>query len=165
MTDADTGAFPLREVERFFVEEAALLDEWKLEEWMAMAAADARYLIPSLDAPDADWRTSIFLVADTRQMLHSRVRQLLGNATWAENPRARTRRLVSNVRVLGLEADVARVTANFAVWHFQNQNVDVYVGRYVNLLVRGPSGLQFRERKVVLDLETLRPHGKIAIIL
>ncbi len=130
-----------------------------------MAAPDARYLIPSLDAPDADWRTSIFLVADTRQMLHSRVRQLLGNATWAENPRARTRRLVSNVRVLGREGDGARVTANFAVWHFQNQNVDVYVGRYVNLLVRGPSGLQFRERKVVLDLETLRPHGKIAIIL
>jgi p-cumate 2,3-dioxygenase beta subunit len=165
MADADAGAFPLREVERFFVEEAALLDEWKLEEWMAMAAEDARYLIPSLDAPDADWRTSIFLVADTRQMLHSRVRQLLGNATWAENPRARTRRLVSNVRVLGVEGDAARVTANFAVWHFQHQNVDVYVGRYVNLLVRGPSGLQFRERKAVLDLETLRPHGKIAIIL
>ena len=165
MPNADSGPFALREVERFFVDEAALLDEWRLEEWMAFAADDARYLVPSLDAPDADWRTSIFLIADNRPMLHSRVRQLLGNAAWAENPRARTRRLVSNVRILGVENDAARVTANFAVWHFQHQHTDVYVGRYVNLLVRGPSGLLFRERKAVLDLETLRPHGKIAIIL
>ena len=46
----------------------------------------------------------------------------LGPAAWAENPRARTRRLVSNVRLLGVEGDTARVTANFAIWHFQHQN-------------------------------------------
>jgi len=165
IADTERNRFPLRELERFFVDEAALLDEWRLEEWMTLAAEDARYLVPSLDAPDADWRTSIFLIADSRQMLHSRVRQLLGNAAWAESPRARTRRLVTNVRLLGLEDDAARVTANFAVWHLQNQNADVYVGRYVNLLIHGSSGLMFRERKAVLDLETLRPHGKIAFIL
>jgi p-cumate 2,3-dioxygenase beta subunit len=165
MSDTDSGPFPQREIERFFVTEAALLDEWRLEDWLALAADDARYLVPSLDAPDADWRNSIFLIADNRQMLQSRVRQLLGNAAWAENPRARTRRLVSNVRVLGMDNDAARVTANFAVWHFQHRNTDIYVGRYVNLLVRGSSGLQFRERKAILDLETLRPHGKIAFIL
>jgi p-cumate 2,3-dioxygenase subunit beta len=165
MPDLDSAAFPLRDVERFFVTEAALLDEWRLDEWLALAADDARYFVPSLDAPDADWRTSLYLIADTRQMLQSRVRQLLGTAAWAENPRARTRRLVTNARVLEIEDGAARVTANFAVWHFQHQNTDVYVGRYVNLLVRGSSGLLFRERKAVLDLETLRPHGKIGIIL
>jgi hypothetical protein len=30
--------------------------------------------------------------------------------------------------------------------------------------VRGPSGLLFRERRAVLDLETLRPHGKVSFI-
>jgi hypothetical protein len=35
----------------------------------------------------------------------------------------------------------------------------------VNVLVRGPAGLLFRERRVVLDLETLRPHGKLSFIL
>jgi hypothetical protein len=46
-------------------------------------------------------------------------------------------------------------TANFAVWRFQHD---------VNVLVRGPAGLLFRERRVVLDLETLRPHGKLSFI-
>ena len=58
-----------------------------------------------------------------------------------------------------------RTTANFAVWHFQRDATDVYVGRYTNVLVRGPAGLLFRERRVILDLETLRPHGKLSFIL
>jgi p-cumate 2,3-dioxygenase beta subunit len=155
----------LADIEQLFFTEAALLDAWRLEEWLALIAEDGRYLVPPLDTPEADPRQAIFLVADSRKMLESRVRQLVGPAAWAENPRARTRRLVSNVRLLGVEGDTARVTANFAIWHFQHQNADVFVGQYQNAIVRGPAGLQFRERKAVLDLETLRPHGKIAIIL
>ncbi len=39
------------EVEEFLVNEAALLDEWKLEEWLALVAEDGKYLVPSLDSP------------------------------------------------------------------------------------------------------------------
>jgi len=59
----------------------------------------------------------------------------------------------------------ARTTANFAVWRFQHDQTDVYVGRYLNVLVHGAAGLMFRERRAVLDLETLRPHGKLSFIL
>ena len=48
---------------------------------------------------------------------------------------------------------------------FNTEATDVYVGRYVNVLVRAGVGLRFRERRVVLDLETLRPHGKLSFIL
>jgi 3-phenylpropionate/cinnamic acid dioxygenase small subunit len=44
-----------------------------------------------------------------------------------------------------------RVTANFAVWRFQHEQADVHVGRYLHVLVRGASGLLFRERRAVLD--------------
>jgi p-cumate 2,3-dioxygenase beta subunit len=57
------------------------------------------------------------------------------------------------------------VTANFAVWRFQLDQTDTYVGRYVHVLVRGASGLLFKERRAILDLETLRPHGKLSFIL
>ena len=67
--------------------------------------------------------------------------------------------------LLAAEGDEARATANFAVWRFQHEQADVYVGHYVHVLVRGPSGLLFRERRAVLDLETLRPHGKLSFIL
>src|SRR6266852_2831679 len=158
-------AFTVREIEQFLIDEAALLDEWQLEQWLALMAPDSRYLVPPLDAPDADHRDTLFLIADDRRSLASRVRQLLSGTTWAENPRSRTRRLVTNVRLLEVADGAARATANFAVWRFQHDQTDVYVGRYLNVLVRGASGLMFRERRAVLDLETLRPHGKLSFIL
>ena len=159
------ASFTIAEIERFLIDEAALLDEWRLEQWLALFAEDGRYLVPSLDQPDSDHRTALFLIADDRRNLGSRVRQLLGGSTWAENPRSRTRRLVTNFRILEPGPDNVVATANFAVWRFQHDATDVYVGRYVNVLVRGPVGLLFRERRVVLDLETLRPHGKLSFIL
>ena len=153
------------EVEEFLIHEAALLDEWRLQEWLALVAEDGRYLVPSLDAPGSDHRSALFLIADDRRNLASRVRQLLGGTTWSENPRSRTRRLVTNVRILEAAADSVTATANFAVWRFQHDATDVYVGRYVDVLVRGPAGLLFRERRAILDLETLRPHGKLSFIL
>src|SRR2546430_14450123 len=110
------------------------LDEWGLGGWRAVRAADARYLVPPLDAPDADHHDTLFLIADDRRTLASRVRQLLSGVTWAENPRSRTRRLVTNVRLLEVTEDEARVTANFAVWRFQHEQTDVYVGRYLHVL-------------------------------
>jgi p-cumate 2,3-dioxygenase beta subunit len=159
------GPITIGEIERFFVDEAALLDEWRLEEWLELFTEDGRYLVPPLDAPDADHRTTLFLVADDRRNLASRIRQLLAGTTWAENPRSRTRRLVTNFRILQESIDGVTATANFAVWRFQHEATDVYVGRYVNLLERAPSGLMLRERRVILDLETLRPHGKLSFIL
>jgi len=163
---AEDGApFTVSEIEHFLIDEAALLDEWRLEEWLALMAPDARYLVPSLDAPDADHHDTLFLIADDRRTLASRVRQLLSGTTWAENPRSRTRRLITNVRLLAVEGGEARITANFAVWRFQHEQSDVYVGQYRHVLVRDPSGLLFRERRAVLDLETLRPHGKLSFII
>ncbi len=154
------------EVEDFLINEAALLDEWKLEEWLSLVADDGRYLVPSLDSPDSDHRTALFLISDDRRNLGSRVKQLLSRTTWAEFPRSRTRRLVSNVRILEQAGDQAQITANFAVWRFQHEATDCYVGRYVHLLVRGSDGgLLFRERRAILDLESLRPHGKLSFIL
>ena len=161
----DATAFTVGEIESFLIDEAALLDEWRLEEWLELMASDVRYLVPPLNAPDADHHDTLFLISDDRRTLGSRVRQLLSGTTWAENPRSRTRRLITNVRLLAAEDSEARVTANFAVWRFQQEQADVYVGRYVHKLVRGPSGLLFRERRAVLDRETLRPHGKLSFIL
>ncbi|MEI8152638.1 MAG: aromatic-ring-hydroxylating dioxygenase subunit beta [Hyphomicrobiales bacterium] len=154
------------EVEDFLINEAALLDEWKLEEWLALVADDGKYLVPSLDSPGSDHRTALFLISDDRRNLGSRVKQLLSRTTWAEFPRSRTRRLVSNVRILEQTSDEVKIAANFAVWRFQHDATDCYVGRYVHLLVRGPDGgLMFRERRAILDLESLRPHGKLSFIL
>ncbi|MGE0829869.1 MAG: aromatic-ring-hydroxylating dioxygenase subunit beta [Hyphomonadaceae bacterium] len=160
------NALDIREVERFFVDEAALLDEWRLEEWLELMAEDGSYLVPSLDRPDTDHREALYLIADDMVSLRSRVGQFRAKTVWAENPRSRTRRLVTNFRILSDDGGEAVVAANFAVWRFQFEQTDTYVGRYEYKLARQKEGgLKIRERRVYLDLETLRPHGKLSFIL
>jgi p-cumate 2,3-dioxygenase subunit beta len=153
------------EVEDLLYKEAALLDEWRLEEWLEMLAEDAVYQVPPTDAPEGDARNTLFIIADDAVRIRSRVKQLLGKSAWAENPHSRTRRMISNVRVLGAEGNDILVTANFIVNRMRYENVDTYVGRYDYRLAREQGALKIRERRVILDNEALRPHGKISFIL
>jgi p-cumate 2,3-dioxygenase subunit beta len=74
------------EVEDLFFKEAALLDEWRLEEWLELLTANAIYEIPPTDVPEGDSRNTLFIIADDAVRIRSRVKQLLGKSAWAENP-------------------------------------------------------------------------------
>src|SRR6516164_8064525 len=153
------------EVEDLLYDEAALLDEWRLEQWLEMLSDEAVYQVPPTDVPEGDARNTLFIVADDIVRIRSRVKQLLGKSAWAENPHSRTRRIISNIRVRGSDGDHILVTANFIVNRMRYENVDTYVGRYNYRLVRHEGKLKIRERRVILDNEALRPHGKISFIL
>src|SRR5213593_2402127 len=152
-------------IEDFLYEEAALLDEWRLDEWLELLTEDATYEVPSTDTPDGDPKTTLAIIADDITRIRSRVKQLLGKAAWAENPPSRTRRLISNVRILAVDGDTIRVTANFVVYRMRVEQVDTYVGRYEYTLVRRDGALRIQRRRAILDLEALRPHGKVSILL
>lgn len=154
-----------QEAEDFLYAEAALLDEWRLEEWLELLTEDATYLIPPTDIRGGDPANTLFILADDIVRIRSRVKQLLGKAAWAESPHSRTRRIISNVRILENGGDNVTVSANFVVYRMRYELVDTYVGRYEYKLVRGGGRLRIRERKAVLDLEALRPQGKISFIL
>ena len=154
-----------QEVEDLLYKEAALLDEWRLEEWLEMLTDDVVYEVPPTDVPEGDSRNTLFIIADDAVRIRSRVKQLLGKAAWAESPHSRTRRMISNVRVLGADGEHIVVTANFAVYRMRYESVDTYVGRYDLKLARAGKELRIKERRVILDNEALRPHGKISFIL
>lgn len=160
-TDADL----VRAVEDFLYVEADLLDGWRLHEWLALFAPEGRYLVPSTDKPDGDPTRDLFLVQDDRFLLEQRVNSLLTRAAHAEYPHSRTRHLVTNTRASQTEDGHIEVRANFAVFRSRNGAVDTYFGRYVHLLERDGDGFRFVTRKAVLDLDALRPHGKVSIIL
>jgi p-cumate 2,3-dioxygenase subunit beta len=160
------GELPTRqEVEDLLYREAALLDEWRLEEWLELLTGDAVYQIPPTDMPEGDARNTLYIVADDIVRIRSRVKQLLGKSAWAENPQSRTRRMIANVRVLGSDGDDVLVTANFSVYRTRYESIDNYIGRYEYKLVRRGGELKIRERRAILDIEALRPHGKISFIL
>jgi p-cumate 2,3-dioxygenase beta subunit len=142
-----------------------LLDRWKLEEWLALFAETGRYVVPPLDRRDASDDTGLFLINDDRQRLASRVRQYLGPSTWAENPPSRTRHTVTNVRFAERPDGLVRVQANFVVYRFRHEHVDQFIGEYDHQLQAAGESYAFLERKAILDLEVLRPQGKLSIIV
>ena len=153
------------EIEDFLFAETALLDAWDLETWLGLFTEDASYLVPALDAIGADPRTSLAIIADDMKRLRARVKQMLGKSNWAEQPRSRTRHMVSNVRIVRSGDDGIDVVANFVVFRARLERVETYMGHYEHTLVRNDGALKFLRRKAVLDLEALREHGSISVIL
>src|SRR5258707_11863645 len=88
------------EVEDLLYREAALLDEWRLEEWLELLTGDAIYQVPPTHVPEGDSRNNFFIIADDAVPIRSRAKQLLGKSAWAEKPHSRTRRMIAHVRVL-----------------------------------------------------------------
>ena len=93
------------------------------------------------------------------------MKQLLGGYTWVEQPRSRTRRLIGNVRILGVEGEDIHVQANFVIHRLRSETTAVYVGHYENTLQRCDGVLKIHQRRSVLDNESLKAHGAIAFIL
>jgi p-cumate 2,3-dioxygenase subunit beta len=154
-----------QEVEDFLFREAALLDEWRLDEWLGLFEAGATYEVPTTDRPGEDPTRSQFYVWDDYELLSARVKRLKSKHAHAENPHSRTRRLVTNVRI-GEPADsTLPVFAAFLIYKIRDGNVDSFVGRYEHTLAMTAEGLRFRKRRAVLELEVLRPGGRLSFIL
>jgi p-cumate 2,3-dioxygenase beta subunit len=155
-----------QDVEEFLYREALLLDEWKLDEWLALFTDDAVYHVPTTGSgatvsPD----TTLFYIADDRTRLRERVIRLSKKTAHVEWPRSRTRHLVSNVLVTERGDDELVVASAFVVHRFKNGQADVYVGRYRHRLVERDGRLMIREKRSMLDMDGLRPHGRVSILL
>lgn len=165
-TEAQAARVTRAEVEDFLYREADLLDSWNLNEWLTLFDEDATYEIPATDIRDGRPESDLFIVADTMPVLKGRVGRLNSVNAFVESPKSRTRRLVANVRILEASRDALEISANFHITRIRKGVTDTYIGRYDHTLrVTGAGDFRFRRRRAVLDLDALRPQGKISIIL
>ena len=153
------------EVERFLYREAMLLDEWRLEEWLALFSPQARYIVPSTDHPQGNPPEHPALIDDDFTRLQGRVTRLLSRRAHREYPSSRTRHLVSNVLITGSNANELSVSAAFVVYRVRNRNVTQYIGRYIYALERNSVELKIRQKRIELDLEGLCDQGTVSILL
>ena len=123
------------DAEDFLIRETALLDSWKLMEWADLFTEDGEYLVPATDDPEGKAGKSLFLIYDDRHRLGER------------------------------DNGAIPVSCNFVVFRSRMEVTNIYPGHAEYLLVRGGDGLRIRSKKAVLDVDALRPHGKISIIL
>ena len=166
-SSADFAAHVTRaEVEDLLYHEAELLDTWQLHEWLALFTEDGSYYVPSVDLPrTASSDDSLFYIADDSVRLRERVIRLMKKTAHSEYPRSRTRHLVSNVRILEANADEIRIAAAFVTYRIKFGSSDAYVGSTHYRLRRIDGQLRIVEKRCFLDLEALRPHGRVSIIL
>lgn len=160
------GAVTRAEVEDFLYHEADLLDRWKLDDWLGLLTDDASYFVPPNDKPDADHRFTLFTVADDIVRLRERIIRLKDPNCHAEFPPSRTRRMISNVRIVGTDDRLILVEANFAIFrHRRNEPVREFIGRYKHKLRNTGDGLKIAERRAILDAEELGQMGSVSFLL
>ena len=159
------GRPALREsVEEFLYREAALLDDWSLDAWVDLFAEDARYVVPTTDLPEGDPSRDLVFIDDDITRLRARALRLTGRNAHRENPRSRTRRFVSNVRIAETGDGELSVSANVLVYRFRSGEAAPYVGVVDYILRREREDFKIAHRRAVLDLESLAWHGAVSII-
>jgi p-cumate 2,3-dioxygenase beta subunit len=166
MTVAAKTVVTRAEVEDFLYHEAALLDDWKLDEWQALLTDDATYYVPPNDQLEGSHRNTLFLVADDRERIRQRVIRINDPNCHAEFPKSRTRRMISNVRILAVEGDLITVAANFVCYRFRRyERIREYVGGYRHVLRRVGDSFRIKERRVFIDAHELGNLGSVSFIL
>jgi len=154
------------QVEDFMFLEAEILDEWRLKEWLTLFTKDATYNVPATDvAANASPDSALFYVADDRFRLEQRVERLLKRTAHAEFPRSKTRHLVSNVRIRGRSETELDVGAAVLTFRTKMGLTETYIGSYRYRLVIEEGRLLIREKRCILDMDGLKPNGRISIIL
>jgi len=151
------------EIEQFYYTEAALLDDRRFSDWLALFAEDAHYWMPirrtvtsnelerEFTAPGA-----MAFFDDDRMMLAARVKKLASGYSWSEDPPSRTRHLVTNLRIVREEAGELGVDTNFHLYRTRlNSEEDHWIGSRKDVLRRTPEGLKIVTRHIFLEQTVL----------
>ena len=162
----DASLITRAEVEDFLYSEAALLDAWRMDEWLELLTDDARYEVPPNDVPGGSAGDTLFTIADDMARIRARVKRLNSDRAHAEYPRSRTRRMISNVRITDRTSDTLSVSANFICHRFRRgERIRQYVGATQYTLVTGNHGFKIARRVVLIDAHELGSLGSVSFIL
>jgi 3-phenylpropionate/cinnamic acid dioxygenase small subunit len=152
------------EVERFFSAEAELLDERRFQDWLDLLDEDIRYWMPiarnvRFNQPELEYtreRAEANWFDEGKDTLRKRVQQIAGGDHWAEEPRSRTTHLVANVRIEMVDGDAVTAKSRFMVCAYRlEHDVDLFIGKRIDVLRRGEGGLKVLRRTIYLDQSVL----------
>lgn len=157
-----------QDAEDFLYREAALLDEGRLDDWLALFTDDGRYRLPIAAAED---ELEPSLVDDDRERLAERVFRLTSTQAHAQLPPSRTVHEVHNVQVEELPGDDVLVRCTLTVHELRVGGPEqvglgrlrVLPGRATYVLCPGPP-LRIRSKTVHL-LERELPLQNIAFLV
>lgn len=159
----------------FLTVEAELLDDHRYRDWLGLLADEITYRAPVRTSRRSDGRIdaeSNYWFDENRNTLELRVRRLETDVNWAEEPPSRTRRMVSNVRVVdevgGSESESGgiRVRSNLLCHRNRRDSFtsDLIAAERHDHLVNENGYWKLVQRVILLDHATL-PTKNLAIFL
>ena len=175
-TDALVSPEQQHEIEQWYYREARMLDGRQYQKWLLLCDPEIRYIVPGRSNPlvdnskrDHEDMISIEHELEGRESdglpirdeslpyLMLRVQRSFKANAWAENPPARTRRIVGNVEILGTEGDRLSVVSAFHLhWARPGSASFLYAGQRRDVLSRAensaPGDLRILRREVILDM-------------
>lgn len=159
-------------VEQFYFQEARLLDGRQYQSWLALIDPEISYSMPGRGNPMVNNREhgneSMISVEreledidsdglpirdETYPILFLRVERSFKMNAWAENPAARTRRIVGNVEITDVEGDKISVLSNFHLFYARPGVPDsFYAGQRRDKLIKDGDNYRILKREIVMDM-------------
>jgi biphenyl 2,3-dioxygenase beta subunit len=152
------------DIEQFYYEEAAILDERRFTEWLSLLASDIHYWMPIRRTVMAENTENEFtkmgamaFFDDDKAFLEARVKKIGSGYSWSEDPPSRTRHHVTNIRLIELEGDEMTVESNFHLFRTRlESDQDFWMGRRRDVLRRIEGSLKIAKRYIFLDHTVLQ---------
>lgn len=159
-------------VEQWYYREARLLDGRQYQSWLALCALDIHYIMPGRGNPlvDNDERGEEAMISVDRELegvesdglpvrderhvhLAMRVDRAYKPNAWAENPPARTRRIVGNVEIVDAKDERLHVVSNFHLHYARpGSGTFFYAGQRRDELLREAEVFRLARREVIMNL-------------
>jgi benzoate/toluate 1,2-dioxygenase beta subunit len=148
---ASTAGIDRTPFELFLIHEAALLDQRRFRDWMALFAEDGTYWVPA--APDQDNpfdQASLFY--DDRELMRTRIERLEHPRIHVQTPPSRTAHLVGNTIIEDVDEKKGEylVGSTFIMVEYRNDRQRVFAGRQHHRLRREHGNFRIVQKRVDL---------------
>jgi 3-phenylpropionate/cinnamic acid dioxygenase small subunit len=155
-----------RELERFLYVEAALLEDRRWDEWLALWAEDGYWTMPvrsdRLGQQSFSRAGEVHYFDEPKLMLGVRIAKLQTGKAWAEEPASHTTRLITNVHVADASDndDAVTVRSNFLIHRSRLEaDAEQFVGTRRDRLRRTDTGWLIVHREVLLNAAVLQANN------
>jgi 3-phenylpropionate/cinnamic acid dioxygenase small subunit len=136
-----------RIIEQFLYREARFMDAHAYDDWVALWADDGVYWLPcNLD--DYDPAKHVSLVYENHDGLKDRIDRLKSGQAWAQDPKSRLSRVVSNIEIA--VGENITVHSAFNITASRNGRIEILAGRTEHRLRETADGLRILFKKVML---------------
>jgi 3-phenylpropionate/cinnamic acid dioxygenase small subunit len=137
--------------ELFLIHEAALLDQRRYRDWMALFTEDGTYWVPSVPNQESPFdQASLFY--DDRELMKTRIERLEHPRIHVQTPPSRTAHLIGNTMVESADAAAGEyvVGSTFIMVEYRDDRQRVFAGRQQHRLRRAGTGFRIVQKRVDL---------------